>query len=164
MNKPRRCYEVGHRPKFMAVVDETPECAQAVRFAARRAQRIGGGVLLLSVARKPDAEGWLAVGDVMTAEALGHAETLLDGAASQVRGLTGLEPERVARVGAVADEIIGLVGEDEDIAVLVLAASAGRDGPGPLVSSLAAKMPADFPIPLAIVPGHLSETDLDALA
>jgi nucleotide-binding universal stress UspA family protein len=148
----------------MAVIDETPECAQAVRFAARRAQRIGGGVLLLAVARKPDAEAWLAVGDVMAAEALDKAESQLDDAASQVRSLTGLEPERVARIGAVADEIISLVGEDEDIAVLVLAASAGKDGPGPLVSTLAAKMPADFPIPLAIVPGHLSEADLDALA
>lgn len=164
MIKPRRCYEAGHRPKFMAVVDGTPESAQAVRFVARRAQRIGGNVLLLSVARKPEAEAWLAVGDMMEAEALGQAEALLDSAAGQVRSLTGLEPERLALVGTTSDEVIRVVSEDEDVAVLVLATGSGRDGPGPLVSTLAGRMPVDFPVPIAIVPGHLTDSALDALA
>ncbi len=34
----------------MVMVDETPECSRAVRFAARRAGRIGSGVLLFAVA------------------------------------------------------------------------------------------------------------------
>ena len=35
--KRRRTYEAGHRPKFLVVIDETPECDRAVYFAARRA-------------------------------------------------------------------------------------------------------------------------------
>ena len=46
---------------------------------------------------------------------------------------------------------------------LVLAAATGKEGPGPLVSSLA-KNAGDFPIPVAIVPGHLSDEELDALS
>ncbi len=37
MSDKRRSYESGHRPKFMVVVDKTPECARAVHFASRRA-------------------------------------------------------------------------------------------------------------------------------
>ena len=43
----------------------------------------------------------------------------------------------------------------------MLAAGTGKEGPGPLVSSLA-KTAGTFPIPVAIVPGHLSDEDIDA--
>ena len=46
----------------------------------------------------------------------------------------------------------------------VLAAGTGREGPGPLVSALAGKSSASFPIPVAIVPGHLEDEEIDALA
>jgi hypothetical protein len=45
----------------------------------------------------------------------------------------------------------------------VLAAATGKEGPGPLVSSLA-KTAGEFPIPVAIVPGHLSDADLDSMS
>ena len=40
-------------------------------------------------------------------------------------------------------------------------AGIANEGPGPLVSSLA-KTAGTFPIPIAIVPGHLSDEDIDA--
>jgi hypothetical protein len=43
----------------------------------------------------------------------------------------------VVREGTTADEILGLIEDDEDIAILVLAAGTGKDGPGPLVASVA---------------------------
>jgi hypothetical protein len=46
----------------------------------------------------------------------------------------------------------------------VLAASASSEGPGPLVSHLAGKAAGSFPIPIAIVPGHLQDAEIDALA
>jgi len=53
--------------------------------------------------------------------------------------------------GDKAQEVLNLIENDEDIAALVLAAAASKEGPGPLVSSLA-KNAGDFPIPVAIVP------------
>ena len=47
--------------------------------------------------------------------------------------------------------------------LLVLAAATGKEGPGPLVSSLS-KNAGDFPIPIAMVPGHLSDADLDSMS
>ncbi|MET3889817.1 nucleotide-binding universal stress UspA family protein [Bosea sp. OAE506] len=164
MVKRRRSYETGHRPKFLAVVDDSVECAKAVRFAARRCARLGASIVLLGVITPPEHETWLGVGEVMQAEAEAEAEKLIEAAAEAVRTFAGLEPERVVRTGDKADEVVKLIESDEDISLLVLAAGVGRDGPGPLVSALAGKSAASFPIPVAIVPGHLEDEEIDALA
>jgi hypothetical protein len=45
----------------------------------------------------------------------------------------------------------------------VLAAGVDQEGPGPLVSTLGSTA-GTFPVPIAIVPGHLSDEDLDAMS
>jgi nucleotide-binding universal stress UspA family protein len=164
MVKRRRSYETGHRPKFLAVVDDSPECSKAVRFAARRCARLGASIVLLGVVTPPADETWLGVGDMVQADAEAEAQELIDAAAAAVRSLAGLEPEKVVRTGSKADEMVKLIEADEDISLLVLAAGTGRDGPGPLVSALAGKGAGTFPIPIAIVPGHLADEEIDALA
>ena len=67
------------------------------------------------------------------------------------------------REGNTSDEIVKLIDEDADIGILVLAAGTGKEGPGPLISNLA-KTVATFPIPVAIVPGQLSDDDIEAMA
>jgi nucleotide-binding universal stress UspA family protein len=164
MIKRRRAYEAGHRAKFLAVVDDSPECSRAVRFAARRAARINATVLLLAVVIPPEDETWLGVGAMMQAEAEDKAAATLEIAAASVRAIAGLEPERVIRTGIKAAEVNALIEEDEDVALLVLAAGTGSGGPGPLVTSLAAKNTGGFAIPVAIVPGQLTDEEIDALA
>ena len=162
--KPRRSYETGHRPKFMVVVDETPECARAVHFASRRAVRTGASMVMLAVVDPPDNFEWIGVGEAMIAEAEEDAQKLLDAAAQEARSAAGVEPEQIIQVGEKATCIAKLIDEDEDISFLVLAAGTGKDGPGPLVSTIAGKAAASFPIPIVIVPGGLSDEEIDALA
>jgi nucleotide-binding universal stress UspA family protein len=161
--KPRRSYESGHRPRFLAVVDDTPECARAVHFATRRAGRVGADLVFLAVIAPPESQEWLGVEDLLQAEAEEGARKLLAQAAQAARSLAGIEPILVLRTGVKADEILSLIEEDEDISLLVLAAGTGSDGPGPLVAHLA-KAAGSFPVPVAIVPGHLQEREIDALA
>jgi nucleotide-binding universal stress UspA family protein len=163
MSRKRRSYEAGHRPKFLVVIDETPECDRAVYFAARRAGRTGAGMVMLWVIETQDrAPQWLGVADIMQAEQREEADAVLARFAARANGIAGITPERVIREGDPAEEIIGLIEEDEDIAVLVLAAGDDKEGPGPLVSSLT-KSAGSFPIPMGIVPGHLTDDELDAM-
>ena len=74
-----------------------------------------------------------------------------------------LDPEIVIREGSRTEEITQLVEEDEDIAILVLAAGTSSDGAGPLVSHMAGRA-GTFPIPVTIVPGQLGDEEIDALA
>ena len=160
----RRSYEAGHKPKWLVVIDDTPECDRAVYFASRRAARVGAGVIMLRVIETHDRnQQWMGVADIMKAEAHEEATASLDKYATRANGIAGITAERVVREGGTADEILGLIEDDEDIAILVLAAGTGKDGPGPLVASIGKSADA-YPIPVAIVPGHLGDEELDALS
>jgi nucleotide-binding universal stress UspA family protein len=98
----------------------------------------------------------------MKAEAHEEANAALDKYATRANGIAGVTPERVVREGKTTDQILDLIEENEDIAILVLAAGTGKEGPGPLVSSFS-KSAGEYPIPVAIVPGHLSDEELDAM-
>ena len=160
MTRKRRSYEAGHTPKWLVVVDDTPECDRAVYFASRRAARVNAGVIMLRVIETADRnQQWLGVADIMKAEAHEEANAALERSAARANGIAGVTPERAVREGDTAGEILRLIEEDEDIAILVLAAATGQDGPGPLVVSLGGTV-GDFPIPVAIVPGHLTDDEI----
>ena len=160
----RRSFEAGHRPKFLVVVDETPECSRSLRFASRRCARTGASLLMLGIVAPPDNFEWLGVGDALREEAEAEAATLLDKAAADAAAAAGIVPERAVRVGDKAEAILSLIDEDEDISFLVLAAGTGASGPGPLVVAMAGTMQASFPVPVVIVPGDLADEAIDALA
>ena len=73
--------------------------------------------------------------------------------------------EEIIGEGYMAEEIAKLIEEDRDFGILVLGASTDPEGPGPLVSSLAAGAKAgSFPIPVTIVPGNLTIEEIQGLA
>ena len=148
--------------KFLVVVDKTPECRAALRFAARRAQHTGGHITLLCVAEPEDVQQWKGVEEIMRQEAHEAAEALLHNAAKAVNELAGVIPELVIEHGRKTDCLLDLIRRDGDISILVLAASIAKEGPGPLVTHFAGT--GAQTIPLTIVPGGLSDEAIDALA
>jgi nucleotide-binding universal stress UspA family protein len=164
MPNKRRSYEAGHKRKYLVVIDDTEECDRAVFWAAKRAGRTKSQIVMLRVLETAERnQQWLGVADIMQAEALEAANAVLDKFAARVKKITKTTPDRVIREGNTSDEIVKLIDEDADIGILVLAASPGKEGPGPLITNLA-KTVATFPIPVAIVPGQLNDEDLEAMA
>ncbi|MDN2565304.1 universal stress protein [Aquibium sp. A9E412] len=155
--------EAGHRRKFLAIIDETPECERAAAYAARRATATSGALVLLFVIEPGDFQHWLGVEQLMREEATDKAKATLEKYAATLRTELGIEPEMVVREGKATEEIHKLIEEDQDIAILVLAAGNAKEGPGPLVSSIAGKSAA-FPIPVTVVPHNLTDEDIESLA
>ncbi|MGF1610399.1 MAG: universal stress protein [Kiloniellales bacterium] len=149
---------------FLVVVDDSPEMPVALRFACRRAQHTGGRVALLYVVEPADFQHWMAVGDLMREEARSEGEQLLQRLAAQVNELTGSLPVLYVREGGRRDELLTLIEEEPSISILVLAASTEQRGPGPLVTALTGKFMGKLRIPVTIVPGNLSEEDIDAVS
>ncbi len=147
--------------KFLVVVDKTPECKVALRYAARRAQHTGGRVTLLATAAPPDFQQWRGVEAIMEDEAHAEAEALLHDAAKTVNELAGILPELIILQGRVTECVSQLLKDDKDISILVLAAGSGKEGPGPLVTMFASGLQA---IPVTIVPGTLDHAAIDAIA
>lgn len=160
----RKSTEAGHRRKFVVVIDDTPECKRALMFAARRAQKTGGGLVLLYVIVPSEFTQWVGVENIMRAEAMDAAEETLGRYADMARSYADVEPQLVIREGGRPEEIVKLIESDEDIAVLVLAAGTDKEGPGPLVTALAGKAAGTFPVPITIVPGLLDEEAIASLA
>lgn len=159
----RQSFQEGHKRKFLAVIDATPECGRAVLYAGRRAAKTGGGLVLIYVCPPGDFQHWIGVEEIMRAEAREEAEAALHKYAQYAREQANIDPELVVREGSTADEVHKQIEEDRDIAVLVLAAGEDSEGPGPLVSSIAGRGSA-FSIPVTIVPSGMSDEEIEAVA
>ncbi|ODT75579.1 MAG: hypothetical protein ABS76_33745 [Pelagibacterium sp. SCN 64-44] len=153
--------EIEYKRKFLVVIDETEECDRALTFAAWRTRRTGGTVVLMSVIPTPEFIG-MGVEDVLRAEAVEEAERNLDARLARIREIGDVRAESVIREGNGPEQIEQVIARDQDIAILVLAASKSSEGPGPLVSHFAARAHA-LPIPLTIVPGRMTDEEIIAI-
>ena len=165
--KKRRVFEEGHNRKFLVIVDETPEVDAALYFAASRCAHTSGSLLLLYVIQPQEFQHWMGVRQVQLEEETNKAKALFRLFRRKLSnaGFDEVVVEDAIREGVLIDEILGMIEEDEDVAVLVLGAATDTKGPGPLVSKLAGGVGAGmFPIPMTIVPGNLSLEELQAMA
>ena len=148
--------------KFLVILDDSRECLNAMRFAAMRAAKSGGGVQILSVIPPDEFNHWIGVGEVMREEARERIEVHYEVFAKWMRDRQDISPELVIREGRAVDEIMAQIHEDTEIGVLVLGAGTDTKGPGPLVSQLT-KNAGGLPVPMTIVPGDLSKERLEAI-
>jgi nucleotide-binding universal stress UspA family protein len=148
---------------FLVVVDESPEMRNALRYACRRAKRTGGRVALLYVMPPPEGQTWGGVADLMREEARQEAEQAVSRYADIAATQTGQPPAIHIREGKSRDELVKLLSEDRSISVLVLGAASSGEGPGPLVTAFT-RAGSQLRIPLTIVPGALSEAEIDAIS
>ena len=148
--------------KFLLILDDSQECLNAMRFAAMRAARTGGGVEVLAVIPPEEFNHWIGVSDIMRSEARERIEVHFEVFAKWMRDRQGIDPELVIREGEQIQEILAQVKDDPEIGVLVLGAGTDKKGPGPLVTQLT-KNAGSLPIPMTIVPGDLSNERLEAI-
>jgi nucleotide-binding universal stress UspA family protein len=148
--------------KFLVVLDDSRECLNAMRFAAMRAARTGGGVQIMSIIPPEEFQHWIGVGDIMREEARERIEAHFEVFAKWMRDKQGIDPELVIREGESVPQILAQIREDPDIGVLVLGAGTEKGGPGPLVTQLS-KSSGSLPVPITIVPGELSKERLEAV-
>ena len=148
---------------FLVVVDNTEEMRVALRYAAVRAKSTGGRVALFTASEPAESHTWQAVAERMEEEQRAEAEAMMQRFAEEVVKLSGKTPVIFIRPGIARDALLGLIDEDPTVAILILAAGTGRGGPGPLISALTGKFFPRLSIPLTIVPGTLTDEEIDAL-
>jgi hypothetical protein len=148
---------------YLVIMDETSEALTALRFASRRAQHTGGQVHILALVPKQDFVAWGGVQATIEDEARSRAEALVTDAAGALFEDMGQRPVITVRMGDATREIRNYMQECPDLAMLVLGAAA-TGAPGPLITHFAGADAGALPCPLTIVPGGLSDEDIDRMS
>ena len=149
---------------FLVVVDDTAELKLAIRYACLRAPKTSGRVAMLHVTAQEDMQEWIGVSRLIKEESRQQAEALMQKMAAEVQKLSGAMPVLYFREGDRRDEVMKLIDEEPSISILVLGASTGPKGPGPLVQALTSKYVGKLRLPVTIVPGNLSGDEIDHIA
>lgn len=152
--------------KFLVVVDDSPEFEAALRYASRRARSTGGRVAMLRIIPGGSDEHWSGVREEIQRQQRAEAEALLARLGEDAAARSGATPLFLIEEGDPQSAIRKVCGDDSEIKILVLAAGGGSRGPGPLVSAVL-KQGAAFggrKLPVTIVPGELSDAEIEDLA
>ncbi|MCX7337127.1 MAG: universal stress protein [Pelagibacterales bacterium] len=153
------------RKDYLVIIDESDELKNAIYFAAKRSVANNANLIMLYVVRPAVNVEWASVGNLIEQE-----ETKKKKKISRlwsrlwsavVEEKFKIKPQIIIKMGDKVDEIIKFLKEDKSIRFLILASSIDSD-PGPIIKSLSKKM-NDLPVPLVIIPGLISEKELDNL-
>ncbi len=147
---------------YLVIIDETEEATLALRFAARRAADTGGSVHILAIVPRQEFNAFAGVQATMEEEARDRAEVMASAAAGALSSEGARMPQIAVRVGDGHAVIKEYLAEHPEVAALVLGAAA-EGGPGPLVMHFSA-IAGTLPCPLFVVPGGLSEEEVDAVS
>jgi hypothetical protein len=147
---------------YLVVIDETQEAHNALRFAARRAVDTGGAVHILALVPRQAFSAFGGVQATIEEEARDRAEVMANSAAGELMADSGLLPQITVRMGDGKTVINDYLKEHPEVAALVLGAAA-EGNPGPLVTHFSA-CAGSLPCPLFVVPGALSDEEIDRLS
>lgn len=143
--------------KFLIILDDTPEMLNAMRYAAIRASKTGGGVVMLAIVSPEEFQHFMGVADVMRAEAHEKIEAHFQVFKDRMERREGVTPTLAIREGDKVEAIIQHVKSDPEIGVLVLGAGADKAGPGPIIVALTGRRIVELSVPITIVPSSMTK-------
>ncbi|MFC4295183.1 universal stress protein [Novosphingobium tardum] len=148
---------------YLVIMDETDEARLALRFASRRAARTGGQVHIVALVPRQDFVAFGGVQATIEEEARNRAEVLVTSAAGHLASESGQMPVISVQQGDGVQIIKDYLADHPEVSALVLGAAA-QGGPGPLVAHFAAGHPGQLPCPLMIVPGSMTDEEIDRMS
>jgi len=148
---------------YLVVIDDSPEAGIALRFAARRAVKTGGGVEILTVIPPQESIAFGGVQATIEEEANLHAQGLVAAAAGTLLEESGLRPSITVREGEGPRIIREMIAANPEIAALVLGAAA-TGAPGELIAHFTGADAGALPVPVMIIPGSLTREAIDRLS
>ena len=152
------------KKKFLIVIDESEELEKAIYFAANRAIHTEGELSLLYIVDPAINAQWSRIENLIEQEATSEAKKLCRVWAQKIKSRFGIDSEMIIKMGDRCEELLKVVEDDKNIRFLVLASRANDEEPGPLIKALTGKKIKNLSIPMVVIPGSLSEKEIDLIA
>lgn len=151
------------RTSILVCVNDTDHSRVAVKFACSQARKKGCEVTLLNVIEPADYQGLAAVVGKMEEDKRNQAEAVINDMAELAKTYADIMPILLIREGDIGKQIIKAVNKDHSIGMVILGSSPETPGRGSWLSSLASKLGKELLIPLVIIPGNLTEQQIEEL-
>ena len=148
---------------YLVVIDDSQESRTALRFAARRAVKTGGAVEVLAIVPPQDFVQWGGVQAAIEEEQRLRIEASIAANVGEIVDAAGIKPVIVVEQGEPVSAVRAYVGTRLDIAALVLGA-APSGNPGPVVTNFTGADAGKLPCIVMIIPGSLSDEQLEQLS
>lgn len=149
--------------KYLVCVDHTDVSRSALRFACSKARKRNIRIDVLHVMPPVDGQLVGAVADKMRQEQRADAEKLLQSLAHEAVGEFGITPSLLIREGIPADQILAQTQEDYFTNMLVLGVSPQSSGRRKVINTLTNYYADKLHIPIMLVPGNMTDEEMDKL-
>ncbi len=151
------------KPLYLVCVNEKEHSRTALKYACAKAKARSGAVAMLYVVEPVDYNTIFSVADVIRDERRAEAQALLETFA-EVAMERHIPAQSWVRDGMIAEEICACLKEHPEITMLLLGVAAdGSSNKGGVLTSLTAMLGHRYHIPLLLVPGNLTDAQIEEL-
>ena len=150
--------------KYLVCIDGSESSRVALHFACKKAIKHGGAVEMLHVVAPGDMQNIFGVAEKMRAEQRQEADIMVKSLSESAFQYAGVTPAVQIREGQAGEEIINAALADNDVNMLVLGASPESAKRGNLIQWLAGKLGDRLLVPIMLVPGNLTDLQIDELS
>jgi len=150
--------------KYLVCMDGSEPARVALHFACKKALKRGGVVEILHVITPADTQNLFGVMTKMREEQRQEAEILMKSLSESAFQNAGVTPTVQIREGRLGEEIINATLEDSNVNMLVVGVSRKSQTKSNLINWLAEKLGDRLLIPLMLVPGNLTDLQIEELS
>lgn len=150
--------------KYLVCVDSSDCSRVALHYACRQAIKRGGSVEVLHVVAPADTQNLFGVAEKMRLERRQEAEIMVKSLSESAFQYAGVTPTMQIREGRPGEEIIAAALSDSNVNMLVLGASPESAKRGNLIQWLAGRLGDRLLVPIILVPGNLTDLQIDELS
>lgn len=148
---------------FLICVSGQQESEAALRFACLSARKRNAKIALLHILEPADFQGLLSVTDTIRKEKEEEAQSLLNRMADMAKLHCNTMPSLILKEGRLGEEIIKAAQEISDLRMLILGLRHDSERGPKLASRLTDKMGSELHVPLLLIPGNLTQEQIEAL-
>lgn len=153
----------GPKVNYLVCVNSESYSEVALHFTCSLARQNNGSVIILHVIEPNDYQTIGSVANKIREEQTAESEALLKELAGKVKEWSGITPVLVMREGLIENEIIALIEEDRTINMLVAGTAPETSVKSKILPPLVAAIGRKLNIPMLIVPGNLTDKQIEDL-
>ena len=154
--------EITKARKYLVCIANNEESRVALKMACIKCKYHGGSVTVVHVIPPADMQTLFTVADRLKEEQRAEAEKFIQAMCEDAFALTGVIPVIDIREGKIADEIVNAALEDSGYMLMVLGFSE-NSAHKTLVENLCAQMGKKLLIPIMVVPGNLTDQQMQEI-